>query len=100
MRDKYALVYDGKDWQLREREMILKELIDDKTDILSCKFDEMIEKLDEFTIRKFRRFLDESDDNEVVSQIKDDLRLTLYNNRKMIDCNRNLVECSNDDDID
>ena len=85
MRDKYALVYDGENWQLRDREMILKELIDDKTDVLSIKFEEMIATLDEFTIRKFQRFLDEGDDDDNVCKIKDDLRMILYNNRKMTD---------------
>lgn len=96
MRDKYALVYDGNNWQLRDRETIMKELIDDKTQILSLKFDEMIKDLDEFTIRKFSRFLDESDDNEVVSQIKDDLRLVLYNNRKMIEADRLIAHDDNE----
>ena len=82
---KYALVYDGEKWQLRDREMILKELIDDKSEILSLKFDEMIKTLDEFTIRKFQRFLDEGSDDDVIMKIKDDLRMILYNNRKMVD---------------
>ena len=83
MRDKYALVFDGENWQLRDREMVLKELIDDKTEVLSLKFEEMIQTLDEFTIRKFQRFLDEGDDDDTITKIKDDLRMVLYNNRKM-----------------
>ena len=95
MRDKYALVYDGENWQLRDREMILKELIDDKTDILSLKFEEMIKTLDEFTIRKFTRFLDEGSDDEVVAKIKDDLRMILYNNRRLVESSKNVIDDGN-----
>ena len=94
MRDKYSLVYDGENWQLRDREMILKELIDDKTDVLSVKFEEMLPTLDEFTIRKFQRFLDEGDDDDNITKIKDDLRMILYNNRKMTEESKNLLECT------
>ena len=83
MRDKHIIVFDGEDWQLRHREDILKDLIDDKTAMLSCKFDELEEKISEPTKRKFERFIDNSDGNETISNMKNDLQLILYNNRKM-----------------
>jgi hypothetical protein len=83
MQTNYAIVYDGEDWKLKERDSVLQQLVDDKTGILSVKFDELLDGLDEPTVRKFRRFIDESDENEVVSQMKNDLKLVLYNNRKI-----------------
>jgi len=73
MRDNYVLIYDGKDWQLRERENVLQEMVDNKTDILNEKFEELVEQLDELTVRKFRRFLDQKDDDAVANSIKRDL---------------------------
>jgi len=84
MRDNYVLIYNGNDWQLRERENILQELVDNKTDILNEKFDELVDNLDEATVRKFRRFLDQKDDDVIVNSIKKDLRLLLYNKRKEV----------------
>ena len=84
MRDNYVLIYDGKDWQLRERENILQEMVDNKTDILNNKFDELVDNLDEPTVRKFRRFLDQKDEDAVANSIKKDLRLLLYNKRKVV----------------
>jgi hypothetical protein len=71
------------DWKPGERDDVLQQLIDEKTEILSLKFDKLLAELDEPTVRKFRRFLDQSDENEVVSNIKNDLKLLLYNNKKV-----------------
>jgi hypothetical protein len=91
IQTNYALVYDGDDWKLKERDDVLRQLIDDKTAILSDKFDELLASLDEPTVRKFRRFLDESDQHEVISQIKNDLKLLLYNNKKIPEKTRQLL---------
>ena len=81
MRDNYILIYDGNQWQLKEREDVLQEMIENKTDILNEKFDELIKTLDESTIKKFKRFLDEKDEDRVVDQIKKELKLILYNKK-------------------
>jgi hypothetical protein len=47
--------------------------------------------LSEYTVRKFQRFLNESDDNEVISNIKNDLKLVLYNNKKIPEKTRQLL---------
>lgn len=83
MRDNYVLVYDGEQWLMREREDVLQDMIDNKTDILNEKFDELLDKLDEITVRKFKRFLDEKDTNKVSAQLKTDLKLMLYNRKKV-----------------
>jgi len=92
MRDNYVLIYDGKDWQLRERENVLQEMVDNKTEILNEKFEELVERLDESTIRKFRRFLDQKDDDTTISNIKKDLKLLLYNKRKTVEDIKNLEQ--------
>jgi hypothetical protein len=97
IQTNYALVYDGDDWKLKERNDVLQQLIDDKTAILSDKFDELLTKLDEHTVRKFQRFLNESGDNEVISNIKNDLKLLLYNNKKIPEKTRELL-CSVEDE--
>jgi hypothetical protein len=91
IQTNYALVYDGDDWKLKERDDVLRQLIDDKKAILSDKFDELLASLDEPTVRKFRRFLDESDQLEVICQIKNDLKLLLYNNKKIPEKTRQLL---------
>ena len=100
MRDNYILIYDGNQWQLKERDDVLQEMIENKTDILSEKFDELIKTLDESTIKKFKRFLDEKDEDRVVDQIKKELKLMLYNKKFIkevparISCNNTNKEAS------
>jgi len=73
----------------------LQQLVDDKTEKLSEKFDELLTKLDDSTIRKFQRFLDQKEDDTVISGIKNDLKLLLYNNKKIPERTRELL-CSDD----
>jgi len=44
----------------------------------------MVDNLDDATVRKFRRFLDQKDDDIVINSIKKDLKLLLYNKRREI----------------
>ena len=92
MRDKHVLVYDGENWNLKEREEVLQQLVDDKTDILAEKFEELVNKIDEPTIKKFKRFLDQKDEDAVVASIKKDLKLLLYNSRKIPEKTRETLE--------
>jgi len=91
IQTNYALVYDGIDWKLKERDGVLQQLVDDKTAVLSDKFDELLVKLDDATIRKFQRFLDQKDDDVIICGIKNDLKLLLYNNKKIPERTRELL---------
>jgi hypothetical protein len=93
LRDNYILVYDGNSWQVQERDNILQDIVDNKGEMLQLKFNEIVEKLDEPTVRKFRRFLDERDEKEVISSIKKDLKLLLYNKRKIVEGDKS-IECN------
>lgn len=95
MRDKHVLIYDGEAWNLRERDEVLQQMIDDKTDILTEKFEELIKRIDEPTTRKFRRFLEQKDNEDVIADIKRDLKLILYNKRKITERTRHMIEAQN-----
>lgn len=92
MRDKYVLVYDGTNWQLHEKANVLQQLTDDKVDLLYNKFGELKANLDDVALRKFGRFLDHKDDEDVIASIKKDLHLLLYNNNNITKATRALVE--------
>lgn len=92
MRDNYVLIYDGENWKVEEKDVVLQKLIEDKSDILIEKFDELIENLDEYTIKKFRRFLNEKDDDATILNIKKDLKKILYNNKQIPEKTRGLIK--------
>ena len=85
LRDEYVLMYDGNKWRLNNRDEALQQLYEDKSDILETKFEELIERLDEPTIKMFNRFLKiKDDDEEKIKIIKKELKKTLYDNRKIV----------------
>ena len=85
LRDEYVLMYDGKIWRLKDRDDALQQLYEDKSDILETKFEELLGKLDELTIKMFNRFLKIKDtDDEKIKIIKKELKKTLYDNRKIV----------------
>jgi molecular chaperone DnaK (HSP70) len=70
---------------LKNRDDALQQLYEDKSDILETKFEELIEKLDESTIKMFNRFLKiKDDDEEKIKVIKKELKKTLYENREIV----------------
>jgi hypothetical protein len=83
IRDKYAMIYDGKEWILKDQDNVITDLLEYKKDNLIDKFDDLLDKLSPSTIRKFKRFLDKEDDDETINMIKKDIKLLLYNKRKV-----------------
>ena len=98
LRDAYVLMFDGKIWRLKDRDEALQQLYEDKSDFLETKFEELIARLDEPTIKMFKRFLKiKDDDEEKIRVIKKELKKVLYENREMAmksrkDINNLLIE--------
>ena len=97
MRDNYVMIYDGNKWKLNDRSEIINQLLDEKKYYLFEKFDDLIDSLNDFTIKKFRRFLDQQDEDEIANDIKREIKMILYNNkhipentRKLL-CNENIM---------
>lgn len=80
---KYAMKYNGTQWIICEKDLILHELYNDKSDFLIEKFDEMIDTLDEDTIKRFKKFLSQADNTKVINNIKKDVMMILYNNKEI-----------------
>ena len=81
MQNQFILVYENEKWELREREEVIDDLMVQKTDHLLEKFDELVYDLPDSAIKKFQRFIQKKDEDNVINQIKKDIKLILYNNR-------------------
>ena len=80
-RDNYVLIYDGKQWTMDNRNKVIDTMITDKTDTLT----EMCERLLTLgspAMKKFQRFLDKQDGDETINNLKEDIKLILYNKIK------------------
>ena len=91
MRDNYVMVYDGKKWNLGLKDEVIDQILDEKRMFLVEKFEDLISELNPFTIKKFRRFLDSQDEDQVANNIKKDIKLILYNNKKIPEETRKLL---------
>ena len=85
MRDKYAMAYDGQQWNLTNKKEVVEQLYEDKEFFLEEKFKEFYISLSEPTQRKFNRFLDSinMENKKVIDKIKHEIKLILYNKRKI-----------------
>jgi hypothetical protein len=83
LRDKYAIVYDGNNWEVKDAIEVIETLRDNKRDYLERKFDDFYDSLDKETKKKFNRFIDEADTDIVINRYKESLRLLLYNKKNI-----------------
>ena len=84
----YANIFNGKDWELKQKEEIINQLIDDKECFLNDKFKELFNTLDMQTKKKYQNLKDRNDEKEE-KRIKKDIELLLYNNKKLIKQTKN-----------
>lgn len=89
------MIYNGNNWNLHDYKEIITQLCEDKKDKLEDKFNEFFESLDEVTKRKFERFLNEADTDEIKTRYKNDIKLILYNNRNIPINTKNKLEQGN-----
>ena len=63
--------------------IILDDLLNIKSDFLIEQFDQYKDELDESTLRKFGRFMNQQHEDFAINEIKKELKLILYNNRNI-----------------
>ena len=92
LRDKYAIIFDGSNWQVKDIASVIEILRDNKRDFLERKFEDFYDSLDEQTKIKFKRFLNEADTDIVINRYKESLKKLLYNKKNMVIKRRKLKE--------
>jgi hypothetical protein len=83
-KDDYILTFDGKDWNVEKKDDILNNMLQSKKYLLESKFEDFQEELPKHAIDMFHKFLERSEDNEVISNIKDEMKNMFYKNRKHV----------------
>ena len=108
IKDKYLLIFNENEWQIKSRGTTVNNLIDDKYLILKEWYDENLrdrdinENMDQesykFLKQNFERFDANIENEEIKTIIKEEIIMFLYNKRNMIIKNSeekcaNLLEC-------
>ena len=86
IKNGYIMLYDGKKWNTFNRESTINDMIEDKQSIIEEKIEDWVTKGTQYPelMKKFERYLNKKENNEILNKIKDEIKLMLYNNRKLI----------------
>jgi len=75
------MFFNGNKWIIQNKNDLLTDLIDTKTDHLETKFYEIIDELPKSIKDKFTEFLDTNDQDNYLNMIKEELKMMLYNKK-------------------
>ena len=92
LKDGHVVTYNGKRWDVGLADQMLDDLIQQKSDILEEKYDEIADKLSPMESKKFNNFINRKDDAKVNLKLKRELRVQLYNNSHFAKGAKKLME--------
>lgn len=81
------MIYDGGKWNLHNREDTIDDLIDTNEIVIEQKLEEWMENGKEYPeiMKKFNRYLEKKEKDDVKNAIKEEIKLILFNNRKILE---------------
>jgi hypothetical protein len=87
-RDKFSITYDGAKWNLVETADVIQSLREKSEGFLDKKFDGLANTMGPQGARRFRNYLKNKNDKELIQRHKKEIKMYLYNNRDMVKKNR------------
>ena len=84
IKDKYAMMFDGKDWNLTMKDELINKIYDDKKNYIEENLDEFIDSLSTSRKKALERWLSTDDADEKINKVKNEIKLLLYNKRNFI----------------
>lgn len=94
LKGKFVMVYRDNKWQVKTRKEQIDNLYECNELLLENWFDEYHEKYPHI-IKSFKRYLENKDnDDDLISKVKDEILLMLYNKRDIVLKNKEELECN------
>jgi hypothetical protein len=86
IKNKYIMIYDGNKWILHNQDETIEDLIDTNEFVLEQKLEEWVENGKDYPdiMSKFNRYLEKKEKDDILNKIKEEIKLILFNNRKII----------------
>ncbi|VBB17664.1 hypothetical protein YASMINEVIRUS_127 [Yasminevirus sp. GU-2018] len=84
MKDKYAMMFDGKNWTLTTKDDLINKIYDDKKNYIEENLEVFVDSLSPSRKNALERWLETDDEDAKIKEIKENIKLLLYNQRKMI----------------
>jgi hypothetical protein len=95
MKDKYAMIYDGENWTLTMKDELINRIYDDKKNYIEDNLEEFVESLTVSQRRALERWTNTDDQDKKIREIKDRIKLLLYNYKQIPIATQNKIGNSN-----
>jgi hypothetical protein len=90
IKDRYAMMYvDGK-WKLILKTDLINQLYEDKKAFIEENLEEFVRSLPQSRKRALHKWLEMGDEDQKIKEIKDSIKLLLYNERDIIKNNNEI----------
>jgi DNA-directed RNA polymerase subunit RPC12/RpoP len=83
LKNKYAMVYEDDRWQTVMKEDVIDRLYNNKRDYIEDNMELFFDRLKPSQQRALHRYLNISDDDKKIKEIKEDIKLLLHNKRDL-----------------
>jgi len=102
MKDKYAMIYDGSEWTMVTKEYLIDKMYDDKRVYIEENLDDFLDSLTNSQQKALQRWMKAEENHPYIAKVKDDIKLLLYNKRKIPVDNKKIFDDNyvNNNDID
>jgi hypothetical protein len=84
MKDKYAMMYDGKEWNLIMKDDLINKIYDDKKNYIEENIDDFVDSLSVSRKRALERWIASDDNDDRIVKVKTEIKLLLYNKRNLV----------------
>jgi hypothetical protein len=84
IKDKYAMMFDGKKWTLTMKDDLINKIYDDKKNYIEENLEDFLDSLSTSRKKALDRWLETDEENAKISKIKNEIKLLLYNKRDLI----------------
>jgi hypothetical protein len=86
IKNNYVMIYDGKKWKLEDQKDVIEGILDNNTFILEDKIEDWLKNGKRYPeiMEKFNRYIEKKENNEILNKIKQEIKLILFNNRKLV----------------
>jgi hypothetical protein len=84
VKDKYAMMFDGKEWNLTMKDDLINKIYDDKKNYIEENLDDFVDSLTISRKKALERWLTTDEYDERIKKIKNEIKLLLYNKRNLV----------------
>ena len=86
LKNSYIMVYNGDEWDTLNRDDVIDDIIDDKESLIENRIVNWENNQEKYKtiVCKFKNYLEKKDNDIVLNKIKNEIKLLLYNNKKLV----------------